>query len=117
MKLLPEIREEVREDAEVRFGLWVGAEFVHFSGHFPGQPILPGVVQLDWAVRLGERHFPLPRGAFSQLKALKFTSPVLPDTELTLLLRWHAERQRLDFSYHAGERPCSSGQIVFGAQA
>src|SRR5690606_37926347 len=24
-----------------------------FDGHFPGYPILPGVAQLDWAVRFG----------------------------------------------------------------
>ncbi|HRE16018.1 MAG TPA: hydroxymyristoyl-ACP dehydratase [Rhodocyclaceae bacterium] len=117
MNLLPDILEEAVDGPRATFRLFLPADFVHFAGHFPGQPILPGVVQLDWAVRLGKRHFALPRERFSQLKGLKFTSPVLPETTLDLSLHWQADRQRLEFAYHAGDRACSSGQIVFGAAA
>lgn len=116
MKLLPDILAETREGATARLRLRVPADLTHFAGHFPGCPILPGVVQVDWAVRLAERHFVLPRGRFSHLKSLKFTSPVLPGAALELSLTWSAEKSRLDFSFRSGERACAGGQIVFQAE-
>lgn len=113
MMLLPEILAEIRDGQTLRLKLRVQPELAYFPGHFPGHPILPGVIEIDWAVRLAERHFDLPRQRFSQLKNVKFTSPVLPETTLDGVLNWHAEKARLDFSFAAGERACSVGQILF----
>ena len=113
MKLMPLLLSEEQDGQQVRLRLFVDSTLTHFSGHFPNQPILPGIVQTDWAVRFGERYFDLPRQNFSQIKGLKFSSPVLPETELTLELRWDQDKAQLEFSFHAGQRPCSSGKIVF----
>jgi 3-hydroxymyristoyl/3-hydroxydecanoyl-(acyl carrier protein) dehydratase len=43
--------------ASATYRLRVPPTLEHFRGHFPGFPILPGVVQLDWAVRFGRLHF------------------------------------------------------------
>ena len=46
---------------------------------------------------------------------MKFQAPLLPETTVTLMLEWHAERQMLTFSYqrHAGaeRHTASSGKI------
>ncbi len=54
-----------------------------YAGHFPGQPILPGVVLLDAALHaLAEvQGNPVASG---QIKSAKFLSPVLPGESLTL---------------------------------
>lgn len=117
MILLPEILAETQEGQTLRLKLRVTPELTHFCGHFPVQPILPGVVEIDWAVRLAERHFSLPRQRFSQLKNVKFTSPVLPGTVLDCILNWSEEKARLEFSFAADERACSAGQIIFQAEA
>jgi predicted LPLAT superfamily acyltransferase len=52
-----------------------------FSGHFPGMPILPGVVLLDEALRALEQQAGLAR-AHWHISAAKFLKPVRPGEQL-----------------------------------
>lgn len=63
--------------------LAVAADHPAYAGHFPGQPILPGVVLLDETLHaLAVR---LDRGDTAwQLKSVKFHSPVQPGEVLSL---------------------------------
>lgn len=113
--LYPEVIQVESDGARaVRLDLRVTPEIEHFAGHFPGAAILPGVVQVDWAVHFARLHLPL-HGEFSALENLKFLSVVQPDEELGLSLEWDADRQRLDFSYSSAGRKCSAGRVVFGS--
>ena len=107
---------EVGDDADaVVVVLHVAPTIAHFAGHFPGAALLPGVVQIDWAVRLARRYLAI-EGAFSALEAVKFLGVVLPDTRLTLSLAWDGERRRLDFAYSDAQRRYSTGRIVLAGQ-
>lgn len=116
MSLLPDILHRQNEGDSVTLLLHVRPDLAYFRGHFPGLPILPGVVQVDWAIQLASQSFTLPFSEFRGLKALKFSAPVLPDTRLHLSLRWKPETGRLDFTYLNGDRKVGSGQAVFGAK-
>lgn len=52
-----------------------------FAGHFPGRPILPGVVLLDQAIRLAATVL-APDTTILGLGNAKFFRPVLPGTRL-----------------------------------
>jgi 3-hydroxyacyl-[acyl-carrier-protein] dehydratase len=52
------------------------------QGHFPGRPIVPGVVVLDTAIAVILRDRPADRVA--GLDGLKFLAPVLPGQEVTV---------------------------------
>lgn len=56
-----------------------------FSGHFPGRPILPGVVQIDWAARHGTR-LGFDERRFAGLSGIKFAAPVAPGAVVALTL-------------------------------
>ena len=116
MTPLPEIDSETRTGSDaVTLDCYVPATLPHFAGHFPGMPILPGVVQIDWAVRLAARYFALPAG-FRALDNIKFLAVVLPDTRLQLALKFDGTRKRLSFAYTSAARTFSSGHIVFDAE-
>src|SRR6267378_5466851 len=106
MRLLPEILGERREANRVELSLHVPADLVYFEGHFPGLPILPGVVQIDWSIRLARARLPV-RGGFVAAEQLKFLSIVRPAAHLTLTLELNAEKTRMNFSYAGKDRKYS----------
>src|SRR3546814_9210131 len=79
-------------DDEVRIRLAVPAQLPCFADHFPGAPMLPGVLQLGWAVRLAQQQFGIEL-PLQQVAQLKFQHPILPDrseehtSELQSLMR------------------------------
>jgi acyl-coenzyme A synthetase/AMP-(fatty) acid ligase len=81
----PLVLEEICGDAEATFRLSIPATLASFEGHFPGTPILPGVVQVDWAVGFARRCFRLPH-RFLGLEVLKFQRVIVPESVLTLTL-------------------------------
>ena len=50
-------------------------EFIAFQGHFPGNPLLPGVVQIMMSVHVAAHGTNL---ALKEVKRCKFTRPVRP---------------------------------------
>lgn len=90
----------------------VAADHPAFAGHFPGQPLWPGVLLLAevmeavqtspaLAARLGER----PTMAHA-----KFLAPVGPGDELGILL--HDEPRGLRFEVRRGEVLAASGLLL-----
>jgi 3-hydroxymyristoyl/3-hydroxydecanoyl-(acyl carrier protein) dehydratase len=94
------------------FAFHVEADHLAFEGHFPDQPILPGVAQIDWALRLGEKAFG-PLGTFTGLEHLKFQAVITPAELVHLDLAWDAARRELSFAYAGSEGPKSSGHARF----
>jgi len=62
---------------------WAAVDHAAFAGHFPGNPILPGVVLLDAALHELEHACGLDLTA-CRLASTKFLSPVRPGDALHL---------------------------------
>lgn len=90
----------------------VEAVQLQFDGHFPGQPVLPGVVQLEWALLLGRELFALP-ASFLGLEGLKFQQVIVPGTILNLQLDLLTP-SKLSFKYSSAHGLHASGRILFG---
>ena len=107
-----EVLSEARSDTALHYELRVPPTLVHFAGHFPGLPILPGVVQVDWAMRFAAEHVAGVR-ALASIDRLKFKSPVPPGAVLNLTLTHDASRRRVQFAYRLRDQECASGVIVY----
>jgi len=114
--LWPEQTILQRDDRSVVLQLHVPPDLLYFDGHFPGAPILAGVVQVDWALALGRQYFHLP-ARFHALQALKFQRVVTPGTTLTLELENDTQKNALAFRLHSAGGQHASGRILFGEAA
>jgi len=77
--------------------LEIPADHPSFAGHFPGQPLLPGVVVVS-----------LILGPAPKLASAKFLAPVRPGSVLTL--QWQPEGQGLRFEARLGQTVAASGR-------
>ena len=89
-------------------------ELCHFSGHFPRLPVLPGVVQLAWALELAAERLGTPRQC-ARMEMLKFQRLLRPGDELQLQLRHDTAAHKLHFAYRLGDSEASSGRFAWNA--
>ena len=98
----------MRHETELRFA----ADHPAFAGHFPGQPLVPGVLLLDAALQAARQNY-LPGAAVRcQISAAKFLSPVRPGETLTL--SWSRnEKGQTRFEIAGSGRSVATGLFVF----
>lgn len=113
---LPQVVSQHVDGNEMRLQLLMPPDLFYFEGHFPERPILPGVVQIGWALHFGKQNLcaDLP---FKALEAIKFQSFVVPSQTVELQLSWSAQKHKLTFSYQSTKGAHSSGRIVLAPVA
>lgn len=91
----------------------VAAEHPALAGHFPGRPIVPGVVILDRAMLFAAQLIGTAAShpAAWQIGNAKFLSPVGPGEMLVFSLQQKADGA-IAFTVNSGERRVASGNLT-----
>lgn len=108
----PALRAIQAGDAGQDLTLFIDPALPQFDGHFPGHPILAGVVQIEWAEMFGRERFAIEQ-EFAGMEALKFQRVIAPGVRVTLSLSWTPGK--LSFRYHSDLGQHASGRLLFGA--
>ena len=82
----------------------------YFCGHFPNQPILPGVIQIYFVMNFIKKYFHFTPNDYHILK-LKFSNLILPDTNVHFELKRISENEFI-FGYSSDNSKYSNGMIV-----
>ncbi len=89
-----------------------------FAGHFPGTPILPGVVLLDAVIHVvteARRASSAVASGTCQIQSAKFLSPVGPGETLTISHETSTSGSTR-FEVLSGSRKIATGTIAWTAQ-
>jgi 3-hydroxymyristoyl/3-hydroxydecanoyl-(acyl carrier protein) dehydratase len=113
---LPKILAQRSAEGRTELDIEVPKDNPWFEGHFPVFAILPGVVQIGWAVHYaGTLHGLGP--AVSSIDQIKFRRPILPGACLTLHLKPDLQAGKLRYEYRDAQTSYSSGILNFGRGA
>lgn len=113
----PEIDGERREGNRLERWLRVPDDLAYVEGHFPGSPVVPGVVQLRWALAAAEALLGGP-AAPSRLDAVKFKEMLRPGDAFRLVVEIEPDASGgAAFSYEVkrDDRTVSSGRGILAA--
>ena len=110
--LFPEILGEKRATESIVLALRIPEGLAYFAGHFDEIAVVPGVVQIQWAVHYARQYLGVA-GTFSQMEVIKFKELLLSGQCLDLCLCYHEAHCKLQFSYRSETTEYNSGRIYF----
>ena len=91
----------------------VAATHPSLAGHFPGYPVVPGVVVLEHVVAAAGRELAAGESLLAVAQA-KFTTPLLPGVDADVELQRAGDHVR--FVVRAGDATVAQGTLSFGAR-
>ncbi len=94
-----------------RYPCRIAAQHPSLPGHFPGHPVVPGVVLLT-EVTACARNFLARPVMFTGLPAVKFTHPLMPETEFEIVIE-EAKPGTLKFQCLQNDTQLASGSLLY----
>mgnify|MGYP000037547630 CR=1 FL=1 len=108
-KLLPSINSIEQHSESVLLNLTINADLRCFKGHFDDVAVVPGVVQLDWAIFFA-REYLLMQGDVQDVSVLKFQKLLLPDMKVQLEIVKKSPK-KFTFNYSMNDAKFSSARV------
>jgi len=109
----PVIKSVQQTGNQVILNLFLPENILYFNGHFPDYPMLPGVIQINWAIEFSQKYFNISL-QFNKLEVVKFHRLILPDMLIKLKLEHNTLKNKTTFCYSFNNAIYSSGRIVWG---
>jgi len=106
----PIVHAETRGPLSLTREVAVPEDLVFLEGHFDGFPVVPGVVQVGWAIEAAQAALGAAP-AVAAVENLKFKDLLLPGQRGVLEIEWNEARDVLRFRLAAGERVFSTGRL------
>ena len=110
--VLPVVSQSQLSSSVAELTLLIPSDLIYLKGHFSEQPIVAGVVLVDWVAHFSQQFFAV-KGAFKALKQLKFHQIIEPNERILLTLTHHPEKNSVVFAYTSEAGARASGHMVW----
>jgi 3-hydroxymyristoyl/3-hydroxydecanoyl-(acyl carrier protein) dehydratase len=105
----PIMLDQFRGDDYLERSCQVPEDLGCFSGHFPGHPVVPGALQLDWALDVAAELLDAPPRV-AELESMKFPAPLGPGQIFRIRVRNVADN-RIDFTISGEDTDHARGRV------
>ena len=99
-----------QSEKELQLQICFSESLPYFQGHFPGTPILPGIIQLNFAIDCAEEYLLMNKAQIQSIPQIKFLNLIQPNRKLILSLI--LEDNMLRFYYANESKTFSHGKII-----
>ncbi len=113
----PIILKKDQSENKVEYSLRIPNDLAYFEGHFNKMAVVPGVVQLNWAVEFAKADLGV-KGDVSLGSQIKFSNLMRPNDEVLLCLEYNREKSTVSYSFkgESGVTSYSSGRMTFSEE-
>jgi 3-hydroxyacyl-[acyl-carrier-protein] dehydratase len=94
--------------------LRIAADHPSLAGHFPGHPVVPGVLILEHVAAQARALLGVPHGP-RRIPQVKFVAPLLPEQDARIELEPDAAQARVRFRVLRETQLLAAGELVFRA--
>jgi len=108
-RILPRVNSIETHENNVLLNLTINADLRCFKGHFDDAAVVPGVVQLDWAIFFAREYIDM-QGNVLDVSVLKFQKLLLPETNVWLDIVKKSSK-KFTFNYYMDENKFSSARV------
>jgi acyl-CoA synthetase (AMP-forming)/AMP-acid ligase II len=105
----PEVLEEVHGGGFLERSCRVPVDLSCFSGHFPGSPMVPAALQLDWVMDLVADLLDAA-ASVEAIDLARFSAPLRPGDRFSIQVR-DASADRVEFRLWNGDREYARGRV------
>jgi hypothetical protein len=110
----PVLLAERHDGLQCELDLHLPLDLRYFAEHFPALPVLPGVVQIAWALDFAAARLGTPAQC-RRLEMLKFQRLLRPGDRVSLQLRHDPAAGKLYFTYRHDGADDASGRLAWEA--
>ncbi|MCB9726980.1 MAG: hypothetical protein H6746_00715 [Deltaproteobacteria bacterium] len=113
LELSAPIIRSTADGTEARVHVTIPEDYAFYAGHFPGYPILAGVVQLHELVMPAVARARPGLGELCSVTGVKFHKRILPGDRLELRLSWTEAAPHVDFDIRREDGTCAAGRVSY----
>ena len=89
----------------------VPLDLAYFGGHFQQFPLVPGAIEIHWAVSLAKKFYS-ENWQIERIENLKFQQFIRPNDLITIRLAEDKIKNKIQFQISVGEKNCAGGRIM-----